>query len=198
MQPHGENKRLETGLIWSFKEISVIISHPHVVINLNGFHKSGPSICLMIALCKKRVSIRAAELEIHERIIQSQFYELNQVILRSEKLNKIKYDLKCKVFIYQSITYCILIHTDLNCNSIFSVMKININLQTFSCFMCWFHHYIYIYIYIYIYVYTYTEQSYKCNTFVFAPFFMSWTQRAKTFSMDTKGLFPSNIVHKSV
>ncbi len=30
------------------------------------------------------------------------------------------------------------------------------------------------------------------------PFFMSWTQRSKTFSMYTKGLFLSNIVHKSV
>ncbi len=29
-------------------------------------------------------------------------------------------------------------------------------------------------------------------------FFMSWTQRSKTFSMYTKGLFLSNIVHKSV
>ncbi len=39
----------------------------------------------MIALSKKRISDRAAELEIHEWIIQSQFYELNQVIPRSEK-----------------------------------------------------------------------------------------------------------------
>ncbi len=30
------------------------------------------------------------------------------------------------------------------------------------------------------------------------PFYMSWTQRSKTFSMYTKGLFLSNIVHKSV
>ncbi len=30
------------------------------------------------------------------------------------------------------------------------------------------------------------------------PFLMSWTQRSKTFSMYTKGLFLSNIVHKSV
>jgi len=30
------------------------------------------------------------------------------------------------------------------------------------------------------------------------PFFMSWTQISKTFSMYTKGLFLSNIVHKSV
>ncbi len=46
--------------------------------------------------------------------------------------------------------------------------------------------------------YIYTEKNYKRNTFVFAPFFMSWTQRSKTFSMYTKGLFLSNIVHKSV
>ncbi len=30
------------------------------------------------------------------------------------------------------------------------------------------------------------------------PFFMSWTQSSKTFAMYTKGLFLSNIVHKSV
>ncbi len=36
-------------------------------------------------------------------------------------------------------------------------------------------------------------------TLLFLPlFFMSWTQRSKTFSMYTKGLFLSNIVHKSV
>ncbi len=44
----------------------------------------------------------------------------------------------------------------------------------------------------------YTEQNYKCNTFVFNPFFLSWTQKSKTFSRYTKGLFISNIVHKSV
>ncbi len=44
----------------------------------------------------------------------------------------------------------------------------------------------------------YTEQKYKRNTFVFAPFFMIWTQRSKTFSMNTKRLFLTNIVHKSV
>ncbi len=37
----------------------------------------------------------------------------------------------------------------------------------------------------------YTEQNYKRNTFVFSSFFMSWTQRSKTFSMYTKGLFLS-------
>ncbi len=42
---------------------------------------------------------------------------------------------------------------------------------------------------IYIYIYIYTEKNYKRNTFVFAPFFMSWTQISKTFSMYTKGLF---------
>ncbi len=40
---------------------------------------------------------------------------------------------------------------------------------------------------------------YTLNKSVFLPpFFMSWTQRSKTFSMYTKGLFLSNIVHKSV
>ncbi len=59
--------------------------------------------------------------------------------------------------------------------------------------------YVYIYIYIYICVCIYTEQMYKCSTFVFLPpFFLSRTQRFKTFSMYTKGLFLSNIVHKSV
>ncbi len=42
-------------------------------------------------------------------------------------------------------------------------------------------------------------QNYKHNAFVLAPpFFKSWTQRSKTFSMYIKGLFLSNIVHKSV
>ncbi len=37
------------------------------------------------------------------------------------------------------------------------------------------------------------------TTLLFLPlFFMSWNQRSKTFSMYTKGLFLSNIVHKSV
>ncbi len=44
----------------------------------------------------------------------------------------------------------------------------------------------------------YTEKNYKRNTFVFDPIFMSWTQRSKTFSMYTKGLFLSNVVHESV
>ncbi len=38
-----------------------------------------------------------------------------------------------------------------------------------------------------------TEQNYKRNAFVLPPFFMSWTQKSKTFSMYTKGLFFSNI-----
>ncbi len=38
----------------------------------------------------------------------------------------------------------------------------------------------------------------KRNTLFLPPFFMSWTQRSKTFFMYTKGLFLSNIVHKSV
>ncbi len=46
--------------------------------------------------------------------------------------------------------------------------------------------------------YIHTEQKYKRNTFVLPLFFMSWTQRSKTFSMYTKGLFLLNIVHKSV
>ncbi len=48
----------------------------------------------------------------------------------------------------------------------------------------------------YIYIYIYTEQKYKCNNFVFAPIFHELN--SKTFSMYTKGLFLSNIVHKSV
>ncbi len=82
----------------------------------------------------------------------------------------------------------------------------------YVCIYMYMHMYVYIcmyvYMYIYIYicvymcvfvrVYIYTEQNYKRNTLVFAPFYMSWTQRSKTFSMYTKGLFLSNIVHKSV
>ncbi len=45
-------------------------------------------------------------------------------------------------------------------------------------------------------LFIYTEQNYKQH--FMPPFFMSWTQRSKTFSMYTKGLFLSNIVHKSV
>ncbi len=45
-------------------------------------------------------------------------------------------------------------------------------------------------LYIYIYIYF--------ILLFLSPFFMSWTQRSKTFSMYTKGLFPSNIVHKCV
>ncbi len=50
--------------------------------------------------------------------------------------------------------------------------------------------------YIYMYMCLYTEQNKKL---LFLPsFFISWTQRSKTFSMCTKGLFLSNIIHKSV
>ncbi len=49
-----------------------------------------------------------------------------------------------------------------------------------------------VYIYIYIYIYNKIINA----TLVFVPIF-SWTQRSKTFSMYTKGLFLSNI-HKSV
>ncbi len=51
---------------------------------------------------------------------------------------------------------------------------------------------------VYYRAYMYTEQNYKRNTFVLPPFFMSWTQRSKTFLCTTKDLFLSNIVHKSV
>ncbi len=46
----------------------------------------------------------------------------------------------------------------------------------------------------------YTEQNYKRNTFVFPPFFMSWTFSWADFFYVayTKCLFLSNIVHKSV
>ncbi len=49
---------------------------------------------------------------------------------------------------------------------------------------------------IYIYIYIYTEQNYKCNTFVFTP--IVHELNSNTFSTYTKGLFLSNIVHKSV
>ncbi len=49
-----------------------------------------------------------------------------------------------------------------------------------------------------IYVYITTLKKIINATLLFLlPFFMSWTQRSKTFSMYTKGLFLSNIVHKS-
>ncbi len=53
---------------------------------------------------------------------------------------------------------------------------------------------------IFIYIYTvYTLNKIINTTLLFLPpFFMSWTQRSKTLSMNTKGLFLSNIVHKSV
>ncbi len=35
----------------------------------------------------------------------------------------------------------------------------------------------------------YTEQNYKRNTFGFAPFFMSWTQRSKTFYVHKRPIF---------
>ncbi len=61
------------------------------------------------------------------------------------------------------------------------------------------HTYIYIYIHTYTYTYTYTLTKIINATLLFLPpVFMSWTQRSKTFSMYTKGLFLSNIVHKSV
>ncbi len=45
----------------------------------------------------------------------------------------------------------------------------------------------------------YTLTKFINATLLFLPpFFMSWTQRSKTFSLYTKGLFLSNIVHKSV
>ncbi len=54
-------------------------------------------------------------------------------------------------------------------------------------------------LYIYIYIYIYTLSKIINATILFLPpFFMSWTQRSNTFSMYTKGLFLSNIVHKSV
>ncbi len=46
-------------------------------------------------------------------------------------------------------------------------------------------------------VYTLTKIIYATLLFL-PPLFMSWTQRSKTFSMYTKGLFLSNIVHKYV
>ncbi len=47
--------------------------------------------------------------------------------------------------------------------------------------------------------YIYTLNKFINATLLFLPpFFMSWTQRSKTFSMYIKGLFLSNIVHKSV
>jgi len=46
----------------------------------------------------------------------------------------------------------------------------------------------------------YTEQNYKCNTFVFASISHELNSKVlkKALSMYTKGLFLSNIVHKSV
>ncbi len=44
----------------------------------------------------------------------------------------------------------------------------------------------------------YTEQNYKRNTFVFSPIFHELDSKIKYFFMYTKGLFLSNIVHKSV
>ncbi len=49
------------------------------------------------------------------------------------------------------------------------------------------------------YIGLYTLNKIINGTLLFLPpFFMCWTQRSKTFSMYTKGLFLSNIVHKSV
>ncbi len=56
-------------------------------------------------------------------------------------------------------------------------------------------HKLYIYIYIYIYA---LNKIINATLFFLPPFLMSCTQRSKTFSMYTKGLFLSNIVHKSV
>ncbi len=50
--------------------------------------------------------------------------------------------------------------------------------------------------YTYIYIYIYIEQNDKRNTFVFAPIF--YELNSKIFSMYTKYLFLSNIIHKSV
>ncbi len=48
-------------------------------------------------------------------------------------------------------------------------------------------------------IYIYTLNKIINATLLFLPpFFMSWTQRSTTFSIYTKGLFLSNIVHKSV
>ncbi len=79
------------------------------------------------------------------------------------------------------------------------IMCINYNKLNFD----WHTHTHTIYIYIYIYIYTvyiyYTLNKIINATLLFLPpFFMSWTQRSKTFSMYTKGLFLSIIVHKSV
>ncbi len=46
-------------------------------------------------------------------------------------------------------------------------------------------------------VYTLTKMINATHLFL-PPFFMSWTQRSKTFLSTEKGLFLSNIVHKSV
>ncbi len=48
------------------------------------------------------------------------------------------------------------------------------------------------------YLFSYTEQNYKHNNLVFAPIFHDLNSKFKTFSTYTKGLFLSNIVHKSV
>ncbi len=44
----------------------------------------------------------------------------------------------------------------------------------------------------------YNEQIINTTLLFLTPFFMSRTQRSKTFSMYTKGIFLSNSVHKSV
>ncbi len=62
---------------------------------------------------------------------------------------------------------------------------------TVTCFS------LYIVFSFYIQVYTLTKIINATLLFL-PPFFMSWTQRSKTFSMYTKGLFLSNIVHESV
>ena len=46
--------------------------------------------------------------------------------------------------------------------------------------------------------YSLTKKIINATLLFLPPFFMSWTQRSKTFSMYTKELFLSNIVHKSV